>query len=397
MERIRPILQAIQQNAAVRVVEFLDCISDTDDFCSFLDTAVQVRGLELSFLTSRHLGAQGARDVAEALRRNTNIATLTLFNIGSFLDTVLDGLASNSCLRNLVIRWTPLTEAIGNALRGLLESSTGSIQHLELGGIRLTEPSFGPIAQGLIHVSMVTEITLNDCTFPGEGSIHLLNQILERKQSLRSLAIKNCIFSRLPQLLEALFSALRRPASPLRHFQFYDQFGDRHPARLSNQSFSNLCQAVAESKLESVAIRVDHCQSRIQSLADTIPSMKIRKLVIELGQYRDGRRITQTLCQAVKNNFTLQSVKYQIADDDAEPFIDPFVDASEFDETMKFCLERNTRLAQWVENPATVPKHLWKEAATLATSAGAETLCRLLRKIGPEVLPVGGRKRKRSG
>ena len=64
---------------------------------------------------------------------------------------------------------------------------------------------------------------------------------------------------------------------------------------------------------------------------------------------------------------------------------------------MKFYLQRNIRLARWAENPATVPKHLWKEATTLAAKAGAETLFRLLRKIGPEVLPVGGRKRKRSG
>ena len=98
----------------------------------------------------------------------------------------------------------------------------------------------------------------------------------------------------------------------------------------------------------------------------------------------------QTLRQALKNNFTLQSVKYQYGRD-----YDQF-DASAEDDTMKFYLQRNVRLAQWVENPATVPKHLWKEAATLATKAGPESLFGLLRKIGPEVLPVGGRKRKRS-
>ena len=74
---------------------------------------------------------------------------------------------------------------------------------------------------------------------------------------------------------------------------------------------------------------------------------------------------------------------------------DPF-DASVDDDKLKFYLERNVRLAQWVENPATVPKDLWKEACTLAAKAGPSMLFRLLRKIGPEVLPVRGRKRKRS-
>jgi len=68
---------------------------------------------------------------------------------------------------------------------------------------------------------------------------------------------------------------------------------------------------------------------------------------------------------------------------------DPF-DASDNDETVKFYLERNIR-------PARVPKHLWKEATTLAAKAGPEVLFWLLRKIGPEVLPVRGRKRKRNG
>jgi len=126
--------------------------------------------------------------------------------------------------------------------------------------------------------------------------------------------MKNCIFSLwAPQFLQALSLALRRPANPLRHFQFEDHHFDS----LSNQSFSNLCQAVAESKLEYFSIRVDHNQRRIQSLADTIPSMKIRELVIQFDHigYRNRDRTLQTLRQALKNNFTLQSVKYQYGGD----------------------------------------------------------------------------------
>ena len=384
-ERIRRILQAIQQNASVRAVELGDIYLSSEDLCSYLDAAVHVTDLTLNCcgLTG---GEHGARDVAVALQRNTSIVSLKLLCCDHFLDTVLEGLVSNTCVRNLVVATAvPLQEAGSNACQGLLES-TRSIQCFELNGITFTEQSLRPVARGLIDSSTVEDITFQACSFNGARSIHPLNEILGRKQNLRALTFEDCIFQApFPQLLQPLFSALRRPASPLRHFHFVD----RYINSLSNQSFSNLCQAVAESKLESFSIRVDHNQSRVQSLADTIPSMKIRELVIQFDHngYQNRDRTLQTLRQALKNNFTLQSVKYRLFD---IPF-----DASDDDQTMKFYLQRNIRLARWVENPATVPKHLWKEATTLATKAGPEMLFRLLRKIGPQVLPVGSRKRKR--
>ena len=280
-------------------------------------------------------------------------------------------------------------------MKGVLES-TRSIQRLELISTNFTDHSFRPFAQGLIDSSTVEDVRFHLCSFMGEEYSHHLNDVLLRKQNLRALAFTDCF--RFPQFLPALFSALRRPGSPLRDFEwdsseFIGQITDESVSvSISNQSFSNLCQAVAESKLESFSIRVDHNQNRIQSLADTIPSMKIRELVIQINHngYQNRDRTMQTLHRAFKNNFTLQSVKYQYGD--AIHF-----DASAEDPTLRVYLQRNIRLAKWVENPATVPKHLWKEATTLAAKAGAETLFRLLRKIGPEVLPVGSRKRKRSG
>ena len=153
-----------------------------------------------------------------------------------------------------------------------------------------------------------------------------------------------------------------------------------------------MLEAVAESKLVSLSIGNVENLSHFQTLAGALPSMKIREIVIQFGYLAPNERdrMQQTLRQAVKNNYTLQSVKHQHGN--ADPF-----DPTDEDETLKFYLERNICLSQWVENPATVPKHLWKEATTLATKAGPETLFRLLRKIGPEVLPVRGRKRKRNG
>ena len=344
-DRIRPILQAIKQNSSVSVVECRSISFTEQDLCSFLDSVVHTTDLTLKDckLTG---GEQGARDIAAALQRNTNIVTLKLSGIVGSLDTVLEGLVSNTCLRNLVIQCDILLEeTTRNALRVLLES-TRSIQHLELFGSTLREESFRVVVHGLINRSTVTDITLNNCRIQDEGSIRLLNQILGRKQNLHTLAIKDCEFySQRPQFLQALFSALRRSDSPLRHFLFEDGCHDI-------QSFRSLCEAVAVSKLESFSIiGVVPDRSRIAILADFIPSMKIREILIQFGFLGPIERycMKHTLFQAVKNNYTLQSVKYQYGDTDSS--FDPT------DETLKIYLERNIRLAQWVENPATVPKH----------------------------------------
>ena len=385
--RIRPILQAIQQNASVRSFVLADNFVSPEDLCSFLDATVHVTDLTLNHcdLTG---GAHGARDIAAALQRNTSIVSLKLLSINDLLDSILEGLVANTCVRNVIIGCGVLLEAIGNALQGLLES-TRSIQHLELFGTSLGEESFRVVAHGLINRSSVTGITLNQCYIQDEGSIRLLNQIFVRKQNLHTLAIKTCFFgTQTQQFYQALFSALRRADSPLRHFQSDDRY-----SRLSDQSFSTFCQAVAVSKLDSFSVGMIESEQHFTALTDAIPSMKIRELHIQFGGYNDlDHRRKQTLREAFKDNYSLQSVKYRFGDDDNDPF-----DSSVDDDKLKFYLERNIRLAQWVENPATVPKQLWKEATTLATKAGPETLFRLLRKIAPEVLPVRGRKRKRTG
>ena len=111
MERIRPILQAIQQNNSVRFVELCGNFFSPEDLCSFLDAAVHVTDLTLHncVLTG---GEHGARDVAGALQRNTNIVTLKLCWIDAFLDPILEGLVLNTSVKNLVLSATvPFQEA----------------------------------------------------------------------------------------------------------------------------------------------------------------------------------------------------------------------------------------------------------------------------------------------
>jgi len=294
----------------------------------------------------------------------------------------------------LAIETHHLQLATSNALRGVLESPTGSIESLELIGINTcATASSRPVVEGLISAaSSVTDIIFNSCSCfsPQQWSDQALDDILTRKPNLRALTFKFCRLAspRLPPFPPALVSAaLRRADSPLLRFHFEKKY--YHETDASNQSFHDLCSAVADSKLESFSVGVITSLRLFQTLAETIPSMKVQKLVIlfEIGE-GEWETIKQELLRIVKTQFTLQSLNYRRGG--------YLFDAADEDQTMKFYLERNTRLAQWVEDPSTVEKHLWKQAVTQAARAGPETLYRILRKVGPAVLPQS-RKRKRSG
>ena len=384
VESTRPILQAIQQNASVRVVVFEGFYVAAEDLCSFLDNAHHVSELTLRCRLT------GGADVAEAFRRNTNIATLKLRKVDSLLHTILEGLALNACLKNLVIEYDSLSEETRNSFRILLES-TRTIEKLELMYIDLRRESFNPVAQGIINASSVTDITFRSCDFRLEGSFRLLNEIIERKQNLSSLVIDNCFFNpaQLLHFFQVLSLALRRRNSPLRHFGYKNLDFYNFP----NESFSDFCEAVANSKLQSFSIGSVDASGHLTALANAVPSMKIQELAIQFSQHGYVRRdiIRQRLRNAIQNNYTLQSVKFQ-------DFYFYGHDDAWVDETVESYMARNIRLAEWAKNPATVPKHLWKEAVTLATRAGPDTLFQVLRKIGPAVLPFGRRnKRKRVG
>ena len=165
VERIRPILQAIQQNTSIRVVEFQWIHFTAQDLCSFLDNADHVEELTLKGCTSTG-GAQGARDIPAALQRNTNIQTLKLRGLHDFLNPFLEGLVLNTSVKILALSAVGfLSEAAHNLLRDLVES-TRSIQHLELMNTVLRQESFSPVARGIINASSITDITFSCVQFP---------------------------------------------------------------------------------------------------------------------------------------------------------------------------------------------------------------------------------------
>ena len=105
--------------------------------------------------------------------------------------------------------------------------------------------------------------------------------------------------------------------------------------------------------------------------------------------------IRQDLLHAVKNNFSLRSVKARTHDYTREEF--DLFDSVEEKQRLAFYTNRNELLDQWDSNPDLVERKVWPDALGLAERAGPDALFRGLRSVleSDYVSLPGGRKRKR--
>ena len=207
------------------------------------------------------------------------------------------------------------------------------------------------------------------------------------KRNLTSLCLHGCSFAG-GQVHEAILSFLSRMDSPLRCFEFLS-FGSLETA-LPGVQFENLLQAIQKSKLERFKIGRIESMQQMRTLTQSIASMKLKELVIECIRAVLRDMMKEELIQAVKNSFTLLSVKCELFR------IDHF--DNEDKTRLAFYANRNTCLDQWVDNPETVKQRkVWPEALNLAQRAGPGSLFRGLRSVleSDYVKLPGGRKRKR--
>jgi len=131
---VSAILRAIQQNSAVETILLLFLCLPTD-LSIFVDTtsSITVLGLYYCDMEPSLEREQGARDLAAALQRNTNIQTLRFDFIDEpyFISSILHGLQSNISLKTLDLGGTSFSGATRQAIQQLLES-TASIQTVAL-------------------------------------------------------------------------------------------------------------------------------------------------------------------------------------------------------------------------------------------------------------------------
>ena len=400
---LRAFLHAIQQSASIRFVS-LDYSSLPTDISTFVDTASSItkfslNGCDMDPAAERQ---QGAQRLALALQRNTNIETLELHWLEDiYAVPILEGLRLNTAVKTFIfyppsIRFLDETSL---AIQQLLES-TSSVQRFELTVDSDDDEVLNePIAQAIINNESVSELkfTYVHFHFQGRDSLAQLQRILQDKRNLTSLCLHGCYVEG-GQVQENIISILSRPESSLRCFEFQSRGSpwEHMEDVFSRIHFKNLLEAVQTSKLERFEIGSIETLQQLQTLVQCIPLMPIRELDVAFERQilRENSIPIHNVLLAIKNNFSLRSVKFFRADDD-RPFL---LDTAEDNQRLAFYASRNERLDQWVDNPETVKdRKVWPEALNLVQKAGPTALFRGIRSVLERdyVSLPGGRKSKR--
>jgi len=404
---IRSILQAMQQNTSIQSVD-LWWLRLPSNISTFVDTASSITSFTIygcGMEAPEHEQGRARRCLAAALQRNKNIERLSLCMIeGIHAVPILEGLRSNTSVKDFTFSCSGygqnFSDVASHALHQLLDAST-SIQSLTLQGMHFSGDMLHSVAQSLIQSQIICELMFSNCNFHSENSTAQFRSVLQNKQNLTALSVHACHFNfNERQVAGDIILTLSRPGSLLRCFALHipGSVEDLFPGL----QFENLLRSIQKSKLERVSIGEIMTLQQLQTLTQSIPSMKLKELEVEFigveeqeGDF-DRESIKQHLLSAVKNNFSLRSVKAEMFNEDDEF---DFFESDEDKKTLAFYANRNKSLNQWVDHPETVEQqNLWPNALGLAERAGPNALFQGLRSVleGDYVSLKGGRKRKRT-
>ena len=376
----RLLIEALQQNQSIQSAVFRHLEVPEEVVASFLDTARSVTKFgfrDPAIIPNPGTDRNGSPTIAAALQRNQQIRELDLdVENESLAQSILRSLVANQTVRILKITLRQhYTIQLSVAIQQLLES-TSSIQAFELKGHFSTQ-TLRPIAEGLTNSRTVVETAFRGCNFRDAGSVRLLSNLIRSKRNLCSLTLFGCGYGFIEEhdaVHSALTAALLRSNSSLRFLSL-----DGSLLRWwSITNFRALLGAAKKSQLEEFSIGgMSHFEQHCQALVEILPVLKITKF-----SFCNQNAPNEPLLQALQQNFSLRSAS-----------IDGFGDDD--NERLQFCLDRNKRLAQWVDNPLTVPKHLWPDAMTLAMEAGESTLFQTLLTLSGHAIGSMQSKRKR--
>jgi len=278
---VGPFLQAIQQNPAIRSVD-LQWARLPTDISTFVDNASSITSFTLHSCDMEAAEReQGARSLAVALQRNTNIQTLELNRLDDiFTTTIFSSLRSNDSLKTLIFGSLRVSDVALHATHQLLESTT-SIQRFEFEHTDfLKERLFHPIAQAITSSECVSELRFWHCTVGNGNTSALFQSILRNKRNLTSLCLQRCYFPDTEAIFGAIISTLSQPDSLLRCFQFQSLYEGEFP----EIRFKNLRRVIAKSKLERFQIGYIRTPQQLQTLTEIIPSMKLKELEVHFRE-----------------------------------------------------------------------------------------------------------------
>ena len=185
-------LRSIRQNSAIRTV-FLICLRLPTEISTFVDTASSITKFVLLNCDMEQVEReQGARDLAEALRRNTNIKNLELvFMDDIYAIPILQSLQANVSLKTIGLGRHAISAAVSHAIQQLFESNT-SIQTFELTCTDFGGENFHLLTQAIIGSNCVSELKFVLCQFGDEeSSTAQFRSILQNKRNLTGLCLRS--------------------------------------------------------------------------------------------------------------------------------------------------------------------------------------------------------------
>ena len=254
-------------------------------------------------------------------------------------------------------------------------------QNPRTGRVSLSVPLSGEVLIAFLDGSTNSLVALDlHCFEIGEADVPAVAAAIQRHAALKVVSM-HCTETVL-QLLRACVK--------LKTICF-----DKLLFRVSDRSsdfplLPQVLETISELKLRRVIFRRVRSRATFLAITHAIPRLRIESLDV-MGEgdaaglggtagwdWADAKRL---LSAALKKNFCLREVWcdfFQLDDD----------------EEIEFYMNRNARLAEWVENPALVPKHLWPLAVSLAMAAGYDALYRSLRVVVPESNKLRKRKRQ---
>jgi hypothetical protein len=303
-DRLAPFVLAMQQNPNIQTVDFSNAQLSGGLMASFLDTTTSIKVLEIRSCSMET--PADALTIASALQRNTNIERLELWYQNEMsLVPFLNGLVSNSSVKELCLEWDEPSIQLVDAVESLLES-TETIGQFELDGFNVDMSTFGPIAQGLIQSESVKAIKFTHCNFNSQDEVQIFISVLESKSNLQALTLDRCsVYEDGRKWFGGAILSLLQPGSFLRTLELWDDGLSCYGIKTS-QDFTLLLTAVETSPLKRFAIGTIRSREDCLALIASIPKMQVGTL--EFSLVRDLQDMKWDIIRAVKRNASLRVV-----------------------------------------------------------------------------------------
>lgn len=290
------------------------------------------------------------------------------------------------------------------SLAQYLGSASCTIQRLRVESIYFGDddhPKTSSMSRALRRNTSVTVLVFDICDIAEDDAtvIQEFANLVRREKGPSSLHFQECNFFSFPEICDALKEVLlrRKGKSPLRCLTISCYDCDSIVIPIAN--FRILLQALTNStQLECLSILdIKPAEAvHVQALLGAVACIKVGELTVSLAYQQplleeDRERFLDVLLDALRKNYIVKSVS--VTNNIGDSVLDDTKQAR-----LAFYLDRNHKLAEWIENPSLVPRELVSYAVMLALKAGANQLYQSLMTlsgegIGLEEKKVESRKR----